>query len=146
MDTRDIDDELKRVAADFRDLLDAALPAEFRAPTIGTRWTNKQLLFHMLFGFFLVRALLPMVKGMARLPAGVSRAFAKALNACTRPFHVINYLSALPGATVLSGRAMGRLMDSTIGHIRANLGESNNPHSHSRCTSRSDGTPTSKTS
>ena len=81
----------------------------------------------MLFGFLLVRALLPLVKGFARLPPAVSRGFATALNAGTRPFHVINYLSALPGATFLSGRAMGRLMESTIGHLRANLARESEP-------------------
>jgi hypothetical protein len=121
MDTREIDLGLERVAADFRALLDSATDAEFRAPTNDTKWTNKQLLFHMLFGYLLVRALLPLVKGFGRLPAAVSRAFATALNAASGPFHVINYLSALPGGTVLTSRAMGRLMDNTIGHLRANL-------------------------
>ena len=64
----------------------------------------------------------PLVKGFGRLPAAVSRAFAAALNAGTRPFHVVNYLCALPGGRVLGSRAMGRLMDSTIGHLRASLG------------------------
>jgi hypothetical protein len=121
MGTRDIDAELERVAADFRDLLDAATHAELRAPSNGTRWTNEQLLFHMLFGFLLVRVLLLLVKGFSRLPDGVSRSLAAVLNAGTRPFHVVNYLCALPGSTVLSGRAMGRLMDSTIGHLRVRL-------------------------
>ncbi len=102
-------------------LLDSASRAELRAPTNGTRWTNEQLLFHMLFGFLLVRALLPLVEGFARLPDAVSRAFAAALNAGTGAFHVVNYLSALPGNRVLRGAARGRLMDSTIGHLRAGL-------------------------
>jgi len=121
MDRRDIDAELERVTADFHLLLDSAAPAEFRGPTNGTTWTNKQLLFHMLFGFILVRVLLPMVKGFGRLPPTVSRVFAAILNAGTRPFHVINYLSALPGGAVLGSRAMGRLMDTTIGHLRSRL-------------------------
>jgi DinB superfamily len=125
MDSRDIDATLERVAADFRHLLDSATPAELRAPTNGTKWTNEQLLFHMLFGFLLVRALLVLVKGFGRLPDAVSRAFAAALNAGTRPFHVINYLCALPGGRVLRGHAMGRLMDHAISRLRANLvGES----------------------
>jgi hypothetical protein len=122
MDTRDIDAALERVAADFHDLLDSATPAELRAPTNGTKWTNGQLLFHMLFGFLLVGALLVLVKGFGRLPDAVSRAFAAALNAGTCPFHVLNYLCALPGARVLRGDAMGRRMDSAIGHLRASLG------------------------
>jgi DinB superfamily len=121
MDRRDIDAELERVTADFHLLLDAANPAELRRPTDGTKWTNRQLLFHMLFGFILVRVLLPLVKGFGRLPPAVSRAFAAILNAGTRPFHVINYLSALPGGTVLGNRALERLMDSTIGHLRGRL-------------------------
>jgi DinB superfamily len=121
MDTRDIDAHLERAAADFDDLVDSATGAELRAPTNGTKWTNKQLLFHMLFGFLAVRALLPLVKGLGRLPDAVSRAFAAALNAATRPFHVVNYLSALPASRVLRGPAMGRLMDSTIGHLRGRL-------------------------
>ena len=51
----------------------------------------------------------------------MSRRFAAALNAATRPFHVVTYLSALPGGRVLHGGAMGRLIDRTIGHLRARL-------------------------
>ena len=121
VDRREIDAELERVAADFHRLLDSATTAELRMPTNGTKWTNKQLLFHMLFGFILVRVLLPLVKGFGRLPPAASRAFAAILNAGTRPFHIINYLSALPGGTVLRGHAMGKLMDSTIEHLRGRL-------------------------
>ena len=121
MDRREIDVELERVAADFRRLLDSATTAELNMPTNGTKWTNKQLLFHMLFGFILVRVLLPLVKGFGRLPPAASRAFAAILNAGTRPFHVINYLSALPGGTILGPHAMGKLMDSTIEHLRRRL-------------------------
>lgn len=121
MDTREIDAELERTLADFRSLLDSAGAAELRMPTDGTKWTNKQLLFHMLFGFILVRALLPLVKGFGRLPPTWSRAFAAALNAGTRPFHVVNYVSALPGGAVLGSRAMGKLMNATIEGLRRNL-------------------------
>ena len=121
MDRRDIDAELQGVTADFHLLLDSAAPAELRRATDGTKWTNKQLLFHMLFGFILVRVLLPVVKGFGRLPPAVSGGFAAILNAGTRPFHAINYLSALPGGTVLGSRAMARLMDGTTGHLRGRL-------------------------
>jgi hypothetical protein len=124
-DRRDIDDEWERVTADFQRLLRCATLAEIRMPTNGTRWTNRQLLFHMLFGFLLVRALVPIVKGLGRFSPTVSSAFAAILNAGTRPFHLINYLSAIPGGTALSSRAMGRLMDRTVNHQRHSLaGES----------------------
>jgi hypothetical protein len=121
METRDIDAELERALADFHRLLDSATSAELRMATNGTKWTNKQLLFHMLFGFIVVRVLLPLVKGFGRLPPAFSRAFAAILNAGTRPFHVVNYLSALPGGTVLGSRAMGKLMDRTIEGLRRGL-------------------------
>ena len=92
-----------------------------RAPTNGTTWTNEQLLFHMLFGFVLGRVLLVLVKGFGRLPDAVSAAFAAVLNAFTRPFHLVNYLGACAGGRALSVDAMSRLMDRTIGHLRARL-------------------------
>lgn len=55
MDREQICAELDRVRLDFRELLDTATVEELRKPTIGTRWTNEQLLFHMLFGYLLVR-------------------------------------------------------------------------------------------
>lgn len=85
MERRDITKEMERARADFHQLLDSATSAELRAPTHGTKWTNEQLLFHMLFGYLLVRNLLPLVKTLSRLPAGISRGFAAALNAATRP-------------------------------------------------------------
>jgi hypothetical protein len=121
MDISDIDANMQRVAADFNELVGSATRSELRAKTNGTKWTNEQLLFHMLFGFLLVRTLLVLVKGFSRLPDAVSRVFAALLNAGTRPFHAINYLSALPGGTVLRGRTMGRFMDNTIRHLRTRL-------------------------
>jgi hypothetical protein len=117
----DIDADLERAATDFHDLVDSATAVELRAPTNGTKWTNEQLLFHMLFGFLLARTLLVLVKAFGYLPDIVSRTFAAALNAGTRPFHVINYVAALPGPRVLSGRTMGKLMDRTIHQLRRGL-------------------------
>jgi hypothetical protein len=62
MDRRDIDSDLERVAIDLHDLLAAATLEELRAPSNGTKWTNEQLLFHMLFGYLLARTLLVLVK------------------------------------------------------------------------------------
>jgi hypothetical protein len=56
----------------------------------------------MLFGYLLVHNLLILVKAFTRLPRRVSKAFAAALNAATRPFHVVNTsaLSAVPASSV----------------------------------------------
>ena len=68
IDTRDIDANLDWVAADFHDLVESASRAELGAPSNGTKWTNEQLLFPMLFGFVLGRVLLVLVKGFGRPP------------------------------------------------------------------------------
>ena len=52
MDKEQICTELDRVRDDFRELIETATVAELRKPTVGTRWNNEQLLFHMLFGPF----------------------------------------------------------------------------------------------
>lgn len=121
MNPDEICSELDRVRADFRDLLDTATVAELRQPSDGTKWTNEQLLFHMLFGYLLVRNLRLLVLAFSRLPAGASRRFAAVLNAGTRPFHVINYLGSLGGARILGYTGMERLMDRVISGLQASL-------------------------
>ena len=110
--------EMERARVDFHHLLDNATSAELRAGTDGTKWTNEQLLFHMLFGYLLVHNLLILVKALARLPRHVSKAFAATLDAVTRPFHVVNYLGSLGGARVLGPARMERLMDFAIGRLQ----------------------------
>src|SRR6476660_4476970 len=121
MDTTDFRTEMDRVRADFRDLVDSATVRELRAPTDGTKWTNEQLLFHMVFGYLLVRNLLILVRGFSQLPDGASRRFAATLDAGTRPFHTINYLGSLGGIRVLGYPRTERLMDRTIGVLQTSL-------------------------
>jgi hypothetical protein len=113
--------ELDHVRRDFRELLDTATVAELRKPTDGTKWNNEQLLFHMLFGYLLVRNLRLLVWGFSRLPKGVSRRFAMFLNAGTRPFHAINYVGSLFGARSLGYERMERLMDRVLGDLQKSL-------------------------
>ena len=75
----------------LRHLLASANPDTLRRVSNGTRWTNEELLFHMVFGYMIVRALLILVRIFGRLPAPVSRGFAAVLNFVTAPFHVLNY-------------------------------------------------------
>jgi hypothetical protein len=119
-----IAEELRDARQDFRRLVDGATPAELRRSSNGTRWTNDQLLFHMLFGYLIVRTLLWLVRGFSMLPDRYSRRFAKALDAATRPFHLINYLGSLGGARVLGHGGMKRLMDSVTGSLIRTLARS----------------------
>ena len=111
MDRVEIGEELSRVRLDFRELVMNAERRELKRPSDGTKWTNEQLLFHMLFGYLLVRVLMPLVRFMSRRPDIVSKAFAATLNAGTRPFHVVNYVGSLGGARVLGRPRMVRIMD-----------------------------------
>jgi hypothetical protein len=121
MQQRDIAAEMERARVDFHHLLDNATSAELRARTNGTKWTNEQLLFHMLFGYLLVHNLLILVKAFTRLPRRVSKAFAATLDAATRPFHVVNYLGSLGGARVLGHARMERLMDFVTGRLQQSV-------------------------
>ena len=87
----------------------------------GTRWTNEQLLFHMLFGYLLVHNLQILVAVLSRLPRRVSKWFAATLNAATRPFHVVNYIGSLGGARVLGYAGMERLMDVAIRRLQRSV-------------------------
>jgi DinB superfamily len=114
-------DELDRVRADFHRLLDQATPASLARRTSGTRWTNEQLLFHMLFGYLIVRALLPMVAVFGRLPAGFSRAYARPLNAATKPFDLINYLGPCAAVHIYGHKRMAAKLDRVLASLHRSI-------------------------
>ncbi|MFJ9865405.1 DinB family protein [Streptomyces sp. NPDC101165] len=121
LDRQSVHDELERVGADFHRFLAEASAADLRCPTHGTRWTNEQLLFHMLFGYMLVRVLLPLLGVFDKLPRAVGRAFAGVLDAAARPFHVINYVSSVLGSLYYNRRRMGAKMDRTLASLHRRL-------------------------
>jgi hypothetical protein len=55
MDRAAVHNEMDRARIEFEQLLGKASPASLRRRSDGTRWTNRQLLFHMLFGYLIVR-------------------------------------------------------------------------------------------
>ena len=79
MDAIEVGHELRRVRAEFHELAQAASADDLTRRSNGTRWTNRQLLFHMVFGYLVVRTLMPLVHALGRL--GHSRGFAATLNA-----------------------------------------------------------------
>ncbi|MFE7328140.1 DinB family protein [Streptomyces sp. NPDC057565] len=121
MDRELIHAELRQASHTFHQLLESATAEDLRRQSEGTRWTNEQLLYHMVFGYMVVRALLPMVRLFGRLPPGASRAWARVLNAATRPFNVINYLGAVGGARVYGHRRMGAKLDRTLAALHRHL-------------------------
>lgn len=103
IDRQSIHEELEQVRADLHRLVEQATAADLRRRTNGTRWSNQQMLFHMVFGYMIVRRLLPLVRWFGRRPDSYSRTFAAVLNSNTRPFHWINYLGSCGGALVFRG-------------------------------------------
>lgn len=119
MNREEVAQELRWAQSDFRRLVDQASPEDLRRRTNGTRWTNRQMLWHMVFGYIIVRRLMPLVHLFGRL--GWSRRFAATLNALHRPFHWVNYLGSRGGGQLLSPRLMAVLMDSTVTALRRRL-------------------------
>lgn len=113
--------DFERVRAELRELLAAAGDADLARASEGTRWSNEELLFHMVFGYMVVLRLLVLVRILARLPDRVGRGFAALLDAGTRPFHLINYYGARGGALVYDRRRMAAKLDRVIAKLQRRL-------------------------
>jgi hypothetical protein len=107
--------------ATFHRLLDQATDADLARRSNGTRWTNRQLLFYMLLGYLILRALRNLVRLISRLPAGAGRGWARLLNANTTAFDTANYLGSWAGGTVLGRRAQAALFDRVIAALHRRL-------------------------
>src|SRR6478609_3469930 len=112
MERQEVQREMEQARLTFRRIVAEASEEQLHRPSNGTRWTNRQLLFHMLFGYLLVRTLMPLVHTLGRL--GWSRRFAATLNAARRPFHLINYLGSVGGGQLLPTTATAALLDRTV--------------------------------
>ena len=129
----------ERVRETFHRLVDTSSAADLRRPTDGTRWTNGQLLFHMLLGYFVVRSLLGLVRTLGRMPDGISRWLARVLNAGTQPFHMVNYLGGCAGALVLHGPRLTATRTGPSTRYTDAWTATALRHSIAECTSRPDG-------
>lgn len=116
-----IHSEFDRARTEFRQLVQAADRADLARRSNGTRWTNQQLLFHMLFGYLITRNLLIVVKTVSRLPVPVQRGFAGLLNAGTRPFHLINYWGSCAGARFVPLARMSGWLDAVTASLHRHL-------------------------
>lgn len=113
--------DLERARTDFHQLLSTTRNDEWNAPSNGTRWTNEELLFHMVFGYMIIQKLLILRRVLSRLPAGVSRANARFLNAATVPFDWVNFHGSRVAARVYNRRRMGTKMDRVIASLQRSL-------------------------
>lgn len=119
MDRRAMIANLDRARTEFHRLLEAAADENaWDKPSRGTRWTNEQLLYHMVFGYMVVQRLLVLLRVFGRLPDAIGRGFARVLNAGTPPFDLINYYGSRFGARVYNRRRMGPKLDRVIGALQ----------------------------
>ncbi|MFF8378207.1 DinB family protein [Streptomyces sp. NPDC015661] len=121
MDRQAVFDDYARARRTFHDLLSDATAADLDRPTHGTRWNNGQLLWHMLFGYFVTRVLLLVVRVVSRLPRSAGKAFARVLDAGTRPFDVVNYLGPCGAVKVCGLRGTGAAFDRITGSLERRL-------------------------
>jgi hypothetical protein len=125
MDREVVHQELEDTRKAFHHLIAAATESDLRRRSRGTRWTNKQLLFHMLLGYLNLRALTALVRLFGRLPDGVSRTYARLLNSATTPFDTINYFGSRLGGTTLTTRRMEIMFDRVIAKLHRRLDAEN---------------------
>lgn len=111
--------DLMWIAEDFSRILAAAEPDGLDAATDGTRWTNRQLLFHMLLGQEITRTFIPMIGGFSRLPPSASKVWSAVLGSVSGPYNWVNWAGAVAGARVLSLGRMRRMMDTATSRIVA---------------------------
>lgn len=97
------------VRDDFMCLSNATGPL-LNQPTHGTKWTNRELLFHLWFGQRVARVLMRIIGVLSRLPPGSSLAWARLLTAATRPYEWINYAASAAGGRVVPLRVTRSLM------------------------------------
>ena len=105
--------EYLRACRELNRWLENATPADLQRRSNGTRWTNEELLFHMVFGYMVIRALVPLLRVISRLPRSWARGFAAGLNAATGPFDFVNYWGSVAAATVYNRHRMGRKLQKT---------------------------------
>ena len=105
--------DLLWIAADFRDIVSSARGDELDLASIGTRWTNQQLLFHMVLGQNITLSGIPLLGLFSRLPPSASRTWSRLLDACAGPYNWVNWAGSAAGGQVLKPAGMLRMMDRT---------------------------------
>ena len=106
--------EFDATRASLQALLESLSETDAHRPSLNPGWTNGEILAHMLFGFILLNALLPLARVWGRLPTSSSKPFAWLLNSATRPFNWFNALGARMQARVFTYPRIGKLYDRVL--------------------------------
>jgi hypothetical protein len=103
--------ELESVRDSFHAVMNSFSEKDLQRQSLNPGWTNGEIMAHMLFGFIVVMALLPMVRIWGKFPKGSSLLFAKLLNSMTTPFNWVNALGARLQSRVFTYKRIGKLYD-----------------------------------
>ncbi|MFD7782199.1 DinB family protein [Streptomyces nojiriensis] len=121
MDRQAVHKDYERARQTFHRLLDSASEKELSSATQDTKWTNEQLLWHMLFGYMIVLRLRLLVRVFGWLPRSVSRVFAQVLDAATVPFDWVNYVGPRGAVKFYGPQRMGEAFDRVIDALHRRL-------------------------
>jgi hypothetical protein len=113
--------ELDRVRSEFRDLVTHATASDLRRKSAGTDWSNRELLFHMLFGYLVTRSLLVLVSLISCAPRAAQRGFASVLDMTTPAFHRINFWGSRAGGAMISPRRADAWLARVIASLHRRL-------------------------
>ena len=113
--------DLERAGMDFQHLIEMADNDDWIKPTKGTKWSNEELLFHMVFGYMVVQRLLLLLRLFDRLPDSVGRGYARILNATTPAFDVLNYHGSRFAARIYNRKRMAAKLDRVIKSLQRSL-------------------------
>jgi DinB superfamily len=108
---KSIRSELETTRSTFHSLLRSLSEEDLRRPSFNRGWTNGEILAHMLFGFIILKALLPLTRIWGRFPKSSSKPFAKLLNFATRTFNWFNAFGARMQARVFTYNRLEILYD-----------------------------------
>lgn len=96
---------------EFHALLESMSEEDWEKQSLNSGWSNGEIMAHILFGFIILNALLPMARLWGKFPRETSKPFANFLNAVTKPFNWINALGARGQGKVFTYRRIGKIFD-----------------------------------
>ncbi len=106
--------ELEATRATFHALLALLSEDDLHQPSHNAGWANGEILAHMLFGFIVLNALLPMARLWGYLPRKSSKPLAWLLNAFTGLFNWFNAVGARLQARIFTCQRLGSLYDLAL--------------------------------
>jgi len=107
---RELEDSKRR----FHDLTRDLSGEDLRRQSFNPGWTNGEIFAHILFGYIILNALLPLVSFFTLIPPVFGKAFAGVLDFFAGPFNGINALGARGQGIVFKGDLLVRWFDGTV--------------------------------